>query len=79
MTTEPQREPWEDDTIGNRELDIEGSFCGAHHIGGMTWRFGSGDYCHDPEYGAGTLDDSRTARFIVAVIDNAIREAAGHR
>ena len=60
---------------GNRELDVCGDYCGAHHIGGTTWRFGSGDDCADPAYGTATLDGIREARFVVAAIDNAVRES----
>ena len=51
-------------------------------IGGTTWRFGPGDLCADPQYGSATLADhgqmhigAHLARFIVAAIDNAIKES----
>ena len=64
-------------TPESEALHVEGSYFAAHHIGGTTWRFGSGDEAKDDQLGVITLaphgyhQEARSmAEWIVSALDS---------
>lgn len=63
-------------TPESEALHVEGDYFAAHHIGGTTWRFGSGDEAKDDLVGTITLAPHgattyglANARWIVDALD----------
>ncbi|MBS3928028.1 MAG: hypothetical protein KGZ65_06150 [Sphingomonadales bacterium] len=81
MTT-PSNDFVKANTPESRELDVEGDHFAAHHIGGTTWRFGSGDEALDDRVGTITLAPRgyvncglANARWIVHALDQVKQQA----